>query len=157
MEQAQPSNGKKLRNSGGDDVGNEDDSVMSEADLEQAMHMAEELGGRDDVEENQRGEEEEIEEIKTLWKPKLPTIVLFFRWARRPPSHFNSDSISLVKALALQSSFSPVRLLRDLKTYYLWTKSTHAVYPPYGFRLVFAQHREKGSYAISKEVSVALN
>eukprot|EP00980_Cylindrotheca_fusiformis_P019173 scaffold6507_cov90-Cylindrotheca_fusiformis.AAC.1 len=80
----------------------------STADLERAMNVANEMEREENVEHDWKDEREELEEIKKKIHPKLPTIVLFFRWARRPASHFNSDSTSLVKTLALQSGFSPV-------------------------------------------------
>eukprot|EP00980_Cylindrotheca_fusiformis_P019042 scaffold6419_cov116-Cylindrotheca_fusiformis.AAC.3 len=90
-------------------------------------------------------DDQAIEQIMKLWKPKLPTMVLFFRWARRPAaSHFNSDSISLVKILALQCGFSsPIQLVVDLKNYYVRTATSRKLCKPFGFGLDFAKGRAK--------------
>eukprot|EP00980_Cylindrotheca_fusiformis_P017076 scaffold5240_cov70-Cylindrotheca_fusiformis.AAC.4 len=99
-----------------------------------------------------------VQEIIKTWKPKLPTIVLFFRWAQRPTSHFNSDSISLIKTLAYQCGFTPLRLIADLKNYYFRTTNNkrRSKCPPFGFRLNFAEGSTGKDLLISAETATAL-
>eukprot|EP00980_Cylindrotheca_fusiformis_P014991 scaffold4112_cov60-Cylindrotheca_fusiformis.AAC.9 len=83
-------------------------------------------------------------------------LFFFFRWAQRPASHFNSDSISLVKTLALQCQFTPLRLIVDLKNYCFWTTNNRNNYLPFGFRLNFAEDSSGKDRLISAKTATAL-
>eukprot|EP00980_Cylindrotheca_fusiformis_P022151 scaffold9048_cov74-Cylindrotheca_fusiformis.AAC.2 len=83
-----------------------------------------------------------VQEIIELWHPKLPTIVLFFWWAQRPASHFKViASVLSAKTLAVQCGFTLLRLIVDLKNYYIRPTTNRNNFLPFGFRLSFAESK----------------